>query len=342
MNRIFKTLVLFAAVALCGVGCSKWTEQQAVDFKYTTLEEKNPGLYQEYLKSLCAYRETEHPVMIVRIDNVATTPIGRAEHINSVPDSVDFIVLNSPVVSEVVLAEAKELREKKAQKTLLSIDYATIDKAYQLYVEDFVGEEGQEPMPETDFIDNVVKEFLTVFETTKLDGILASYNGKNPASLTSEESTAVKSLQSAFFAPIVARIASTGKTFFFEGNARNLILDEDVLGLAKYIIVPVESKTNALAIDNVVLNTLAPQVPEDKIVAGVTALDVTDKQATDGLFSGESSAAVGAAYWAVTPAADFSKCGVCVNHAQFDYYHIGADYCEIRKAISVMNPSPIK
>lgn len=348
MNRIFKTLVLFAAVALCGVGCSKWTEQQAVDFKYTTLEEKNPGLYQEYLKSLCAYRETEHPVMIVRIDNVATTPIGRAEHINSVPDSVDFIVLNSPVVSEAVLAEAKELREKKAQKTLLSIDYTAIDKAYKLYVEDLEEqepEEGQdpiEPITEEEFIDNVVKDFLTVFETTKLDGILASYNGKNPASLTSADSTAVKSLQSAFFKPLVDRIASTGKTFFFEGNARNLILDEDVLGLAKYIIVPVESKTNALAIDNVVLNTLAPQVPEDKFVAGVAALDVTDKQATDGLFSGESSAAVGAAYWAVTPAADFSKCGVCVNHAQYDYYHIGADYCEIRKAISVMNPSPIK
>lgn len=342
MNKIIKTISLFAVVALAAVSCNKWTSQEPVGFKYTTLEEKNPALYQQYLESVRAYRASDHKVTIARVDNIATTPVGRADHLNALPDSVDFIVLNSPVVSEAVLAEAKTLLETKVQKTLLSIDYTAIDKAYQLYVEDFEGEEGEEPISEEEFIGDAVKEFLTVFEKTQLEGILASYNGKNPASLTSADSTVVKSLQSAFFAPIVARIASTGKTFFFEGIARNLILDEDVLGLAKYIIVPVESKTSALAIDNAVLNTLAPQVPADKIVAGVTALDVTDKQATDGLFSGESSAAVGAAYWAATPSADYTKCGICVNHAQFDYYHIGADYCEIRKAISVMNPSPIK
>lgn len=348
MNRIIKSTIMFAAVALCAISCTK---QEPVGFKYTTLEEKNPALYQEYLEGLRAYRATDHKVMIARVDNIATTPVGRADHLNSIPDSVDFIVLNSPVVSEAVLSEAATLREVKAQKTLLSIDYTAIDKAYQLYVEDFVApepEEGKEPetpITEEEFIGEAVKGFLEIFERTNLDGFLASYEGKNPASLTTEDSTAVASLQTAFFGPLVSRIGSTGKTFFFEGNARNIIVEKElkVLELAKYIIAPVESKTNALAIDNVVLNMLTSDfVPKDKFVAGVAALDVTDKQATNGLFSGESSAAVGAAYWALTPAAGYSKCGVCVNHAQYDYYHIGADFCEIRKAISVMNPSPVK
>lgn len=341
MNKIFKTISMFAVVALAAVSCNKWTSQEPVGFKYTNLQEKNPALYEQYLEGIRAYRATDHQVMIARVDNIATTPVGRADHLNAIPDSVDYIVLNSLVVSDAVLAEAKTLRETKAQKTLLSIDYATIDKAYQLYVEDFVGEEGQEPMPETDFIDNAIKELLSVFEKTQLDGILASYSGKNPAAMNDDELAKVKDLQNAFFG-FVVRLQSTGKTFFFEGNAKNLVCDPSVLELARYIIVPVESKTSALAIDNAVLNTISVNVPKTKFVAGVAALDVTDKQATDGLFSGESSAAVGAAYWAATPSKEYTKCGVCVNHAQFDYYHIGADYCEIRKAISVMNPSPIK
>lgn len=338
MNRIIKS-TMFAVMALCAISCSDWTEQETVGFEYNNLDKTNPALYQKYLEGIRTYRASNHQVMIARIDNVATVPVGRAEHLNAIPDSVDYIVLNSAVVSDIVLAEAATLRETKAQKTLLSIDFAAIDKAYNLYKEEL--EEGVEPMSEEAYIDAAVQDFLKVYDATKLDGILASYNGKNPASMPEDEYNATVSLQTAFFAPLVAKI-SGDKTFLFAGNARNIITDVDVLGTAKYIIVPVESKTSGLAIDNVVLDMIAPQVPTDKFIAGVAALDITDKQATDGLFSGESSAAVGAAYWASTPSADFTKCGVCVNHAQFDYYHIGADYCEIRKAISVMNPSPIK
>lgn len=338
MNRIFKTSIMFAAVALCAISCSKWTEQEPVDFKHVTIEEKNPDLYKKYQEALRAYRASDHKVMIARVDNIAGIPVGRAEHLNSLPDSVDYIVLNnSAAISEIVLSEAAELRKTKAQNTLMAIDFTSLDKAYALYAE-----ETESPISEEEYISNAVAEFLGTFDSANLDGILASYNGKNPASMQSEETAAVKALQKAFLGPIVEKISATGKTFFFEGNARNIIIEEDVLGLAKFIIVPVESKTTALAIDNVVMNMLATGVPADKFVAGVAALDVTNSQATDGLFSNESSAAVGAAYWAVTSAADFSKCGVCVNHAQYDYYHIGADFREIRKAISVMNPSPVK
>lgn len=338
MNRIFKTFVLFAAVALCGVGCSKWTEQESVDFSYSTLEEKNPGLYQDYLNSIRAYRESDHQVMIVRFDNKASIPVGGAEHITAIPDSVDYIVLNNPAeISESMLAEIETVREKKAQKVLAAISFAAIDKAYQLYAEDVDGD----PMTEEAFIGQAVDEFLNIFAKCNLDGILASYNGKNPLAMKQEEMDAVKSLQEAFFGPIYSRVSSTGKTFFFEGNAKNVLVDEDVLGVAKFIIVPLESETTGRSFDNTILNMLVEGVPTDKFVAGVTALDVTDNQATNGLFSGETSAAVGAARWAVASVEDFAKCGVCVNHAQFDYYHIGNDYCEIRSAISVMNPSPL-
>jgi hypothetical protein len=83
-------------------------------------------------------------------------------------------------------------------------------------------------------------------------------------------------------------------------------------------------------------------VPTDRFVIGVTAFDVTDETATDGLFSGGISAIEGAGRWAVSPASGFSKKGVCVNHAQFDYYNITNVYSEIGKAIATMNPSPVR
>ena len=83
-------------------------------------------------------------------------------------------------------------------------------------------------------------------------------------------------------------------------------------------------------------------VPADKFVLGVTAFDVTDETATAGLFSGNISAIDGAARWAVTPDASFGKKGICVNHAQFDYFNIQNVYSEINTAIATMNPSPLK
>ena len=68
----------------------------------------------------------------------------------------------------------------------------------------------------------------------------------------------------------------------------------------------------------------------------------TDETATAGLFTGESSAIVGAARWAVTPDSRVTKKGICVNHAQFDYYNIQHVYSQIGAAISIMNPSPVK
>jgi hypothetical protein len=87
---------------------------------------------------------------------------------------------------------------------------------------------------------------------------------------------------------------------------------------------------------------LTKGVPADKFIIGVTALDVTDETATAGLFTGESSAIVGAARWAVTPDSRVTKKGICVNHAQFDYYNIQHVYSQIGAAISIMNPSPVK
>ena len=103
-------LAAFAGVCLLALaGCSEWTEPQSVDLNVPTLESQNPELYAQYLQSLKEYRDSEHKVMIAKFDNVPGAPAGRAEHINCLPDSVDYVILNNPDnLSRTILSEMKE------------------------------------------------------------------------------------------------------------------------------------------------------------------------------------------------------------------------------------------
>ena len=133
-NNIFKTLAL-AAAAISFASCSEWTEPESVGFHYTTLEEKNPGLYKAYFQSIRDYRDSEHKVVIAKFDNKATAPAGRAEHITCLPDSVDYIILYNPEVSATIACEMAEVRELKGQKVLYQIEYKAIENEYKAYVE---------------------------------------------------------------------------------------------------------------------------------------------------------------------------------------------------------------
>lgn len=354
MNNILKTIALSAAVLLSAAACSKWTEQEPVDFKYLTIEDKNPELYEAYMQSIRDYHATEHQVLIARFDNKTTAPAGRADHITCLPDSVDYVVLNNyEQMTSNTFLEANEIREKKAVPTLISLDFAALEREYNAYLESLPAatEEGEESTeeetePELDprsqwFADKAVA-FVAAAKEFKMDGILVSYTGKGVLSLKDDEKAAVKATQEAFFAPLVNYVTETEKLFFYEGDPTTLLLEQDILSLAKYIIVPAEDVTTAVGFNFAVRMAMGAGVPADRFVIGVTAFDVTDDTATDGLFSGGISAIEGAAMWAVAPADGYRKAGVCVNHAQFDYYNIQNVYSGINTAIATMNPSPIK
>ena len=360
MNNILKTIALSAAVILGAAACSEWTEQQPVDFNYLTIEDKNPELYAAYMQSIRDYHATEHQVLIARFDNKAGVPAGRADHVTCLPDSVDIVVLNNyELIDENTLKEVKEIREKKAIPTLISLDYAALDKEYKAYLETLAaetpeeveetepaeGEEGTEVDPEAmrnQWFADKAAAFVAKAKQYDMAGIMVSYTGKGLLSLKEAELAATQAFQEAFFAPLLSYVAETGNMFFYEGNPVTLVAPQDVLAQATYIIVPAEDVTTIVGFNFAVSMAMGAGVPSDRFVIGVTAFDVTDETATDGLFSGGISAIEGAARWAVAPASSYSKAGVCVNHAQFDYYNMQNVYREINAAIATMNPSPIK
>ena len=360
MNNILKTIALSAAVILGAAACSEWTEQQPVDFNYLTIEDKNPELYAAYMQSIRDYHATEHQVLIARFDNKAGVPAGRADHVTCLPDSVDIVVLNNyELINENTLKEVKEIREKKAIPTLISLDYAALEKEYKAYLETLEaetpeeveetepaeGEEGTEVDPEAmrnQWFADKAAGFVAKAKEYDMAGIMVSYTGKGLLSLKEAELAATQAFQEAFFAPLLSYVAETGNMFFYEGNPVTLVAPQDVLAQATYIIVPAEDVTTIVGYNFAVSMAMGEGIPSDRFVIGVTAFDVTDETATDGLFSGGISAIEGAARWAVAPASSYSKAGVCVNHAQFDYYNMQNVYREINAAIATMNPSPIK
>ena len=366
MNKILKTIALSAAVILSAAACSEWTEQQPVEFNYLTIDEKNPELYEAYMQSIRDYHATEHQVLIARYDNKSGVPAGRADHITCLPDSVDYVVLNNyNELNDIMYNEAKEIREKKAVSTLLLLDYARLNKEYTAYLESLPVEEPEEapeaaPAEEGDEVVDTPQEEVdpeaarnawfaekaaAIVELAKqyeMDGTMLSYTGKVVLSLKDDEKAAALAFQEAFFAPLTNYIAETGKLFFYEGDPNTLLVDKSMLQTAKYIIVPAEDVTTVVGFNFAVRMAMGNDIPSDRFVIGVTAFDVTDDTATDGLFSGDISAIVGAAMWAVDPADNYAKAGVCVNHAQFDYYNTQKVYSEISAAIDMMNPSPIK
>jgi hypothetical protein len=358
MNNILKTIALSAAVILGAAACSKWTEQEPVDFNYLTLEDKNPELYAAYMQSIRDYHATEHQVLIARFDNKASAPAGRADHITCLPDSVDYVVLNNyEIINENTMKEVAEIREKKAVSTLIALDYALLDKEYKAYLETLPEEtpeetpevaeetEGEtEPAvdPRNQWFADKASAFVAAAKQYGLDGIMVSYTGTGLLSLKEDEKAAVQAFQEAFFAPILSYVAETGKMFFYEGNPTTLIAPQDVLAQATYIVVPAEDVTTIVGFNFAVMMSMGAGIPNDRFVIGVTALNVTDETATDGLFSGDITAIEGAGRWAVTPTSDYTKAGVCVNHAQYDYYNMQNVYSGINAAIATMNPSPIK
>jgi hypothetical protein len=335
--------IAVTAAALAIAGCSKWTEQEPVEVLYPTLKDKNPALYAQYMESIREYHATEHPVLIAKFDNKPTAPAGRADHLICLPDSVDFVILNNPDgLSEAIIAEMKEIKEEKAVPTLMEIRYDAIVKEW----EDILAEETEpSEVDEQDrfiaFAGEKVRASLAVADKYAYDGINVVLDGKNPASLWEEQQALAKARYDAFLKP-VTDWAGDAKVLFFEGNPKYLLTDTDILARAKYIILPCETLQTGRAFDYTVAGVMDRNVPADKFVIGVTALDVTDETAVNGTFTDGASAIVGAARWTVSPAEGFAKKGVCVNHAQFDYYSIRRVYGQIGAAISIMNPSPVK
>lgn len=353
MKNIFKYIVILAAGALAFQACDKWTDAEPVKVVYKDLESKNPELWAKYMESIRQYHATDHQVLIAKFDNKSTTPEGRGEHINCLPDSVDYVILNNAdKLNDVIAAEMQELLTEKNIPTLMNVNFVAMIKEYNNMLADEAESKPEGSEDETlgvdtperfaSWIEARVKAELEIADKYNYGGINVIFGGKNPAAMTDAQKEDAQLRQQSMFSGIDSWIAAHQKAVvFFEGSPRNVLVETAALKSAKFIIVTAEDAGNESSLSYAINQVLGDFVPSDRFVIGVTAVDITDPTNTAGSF-GSKSAIVGAAEWNAQPTAKYGKKGVCVNHAQFDYYDITNVYSQINKAISIMNPSPVK
>ena len=362
-NNIFKTLFL-AAAAISFASCSEWTEPEPVGFHYTTLEEKNPELYKAYFQSVRDYRDSDHKVVIAKFDNKATTPAGRAEHITCLPDSVDYIILYNPEVSAAIADAMREVRELKGQKVLYQIEYKAIENEYKAYAEAWndahqpaEGEDEEVPSDPADtlislnnYVSDAVKARTAYLAEYGYDGVNIVYSSRNPASCTEDALDELKAAQAAFLAPIAEALASCPDALvFFEGTPQYILENVEIVENADYLIIPATGAVNEYELSyELGLANRHGNIPSDRFVVLVTTRSLVDPALTDGTFSGtdrngkEMTAIIGAAEWTAKSTSGVVKAGIAVENAQNDYFNLSEVYYNIREAISIMNPSPIK
>lgn len=365
-NKMMKTVLGAAAVVLMA-SCSDWTETESIDIKYPDLKTDAPELYEQYTQSLREYRAADHKVVIAKFDNKAAAPAGQAEHINAIPDSIDFVILQNPDgLSDAIVCEMAEVRAEKGMKVLYEISYDDIISAYKSYSEQWKAEhpvaepaEGEEETPsdpadtlvaQNTFVKDAVAEQLTFFTKYGYDGLVASFTGQNPLSVADADKPALFESQEAFLGGIREwRKANPDAVFFYEGTPHYLLNnDMSIVEGADYIIIPALSELNVYGFSYLVNQALRfGNIPSDRFVIGVTTVSMTDPGDTRGTFidkddSGNALTAItGAAYWAAQKTSEFTKAGICISNVQNDYYNIQFVYPNVRKAISIMNPSPL-
>lgn len=344
MKKIILNSVLFAAAFLSMVSCAEWTKQEPVEFKYVTIQEKNPELYAAYLASLREYRNSRHPMMIMKVDNPSTRPSTCAERLDCVPDSADIVVLkNYKQIHEQTLAEAAQIRADKGIKTLAAVSYEDIIADYEAWLEENP-EEQDTHEDRVEWVSDHTQAFISIVRKYELDGILAAYAGSNPFPMKSDQKAKYLELQNAFLEPLAVYCEQHPRNIFiFEGTPKYIVDEEyEILDKASCIVIPAYEVTGVPGFSYKVEDNVDAQTPMDKFAVGVSAIDDADELSTAGILSDGSSATVGAAIWVNQSSSKFGKVGVCVDHAQRDYFGIASNYHDTRTAISIMNPSSSK
>lgn len=366
LKNIFLTGII-GVFAVCVPSCSEWTETETVDFRFNTLEEKNPELQDAYFQSIREYRSSNHKILISKFDNKKTTPAGRAEHIICLPDSVDYIILTNPEeISDVIGKEMSEARTLKGQKILYEVSYSAFEAEYKAYLEEWKNSHTQEdeadgqdedpsapaeePMTLSEYITEKIPARLSIFETYGYDGVNIVYSPKNPASVPEDEMEAYITLQESFLGPLANMIESNPDAMFlYEGAPQYMQVHTEIIKKMKYILLSTLTARNGYEISHQMeLVSRLGNIPTDRFIACVTTPSLEDPTLEEGKFSGTDAsgkvltAVVGAADWVMQPVSGYVKAGICVSHAQNDYYNMSKSYSSIRGAISIMNPSPVK
>ena len=353
-NSLFKTLVS-AMILVVATSCSDWTDAESLKIIEPTIEDQNPELYAQYVKSLNEFKASEHPIVITSVNNVGTTPVSRSQHLTDMPDSIDYICLNNITeVSEINVSEIEKVH-RLGTKVLALADFDKIENTWKEILEEAANAqtasdgaenegEAEEPVDNAtrfiEFCKNEVAKQIAASSALGVDGIIANYTGFDLNSLVQESEMAAEiARQAAFFDAIAAwKAENADKTLIFKGSPQNMA-NKNLLTACKYIIINAHNAKNLNEMSYLVLMASAKDVPTDRFVMGVTTPYVIGSGSKNGELGDGSSAIIGAAQWAVSQTPEYIKAGISIDTAEKDYYNALNVYPNVKQAINILSPT---
>ena len=332
-------LAAFAGVCLLALaGCSDWTRPESLDLGIHMDE-----ISGEELAQIRAFKQTEHKLVFLGMDATAETPVGRYQHLNSMPDSADYIFIRNLVggLHRDLVQEIGQVRKQKGTRVLADIDYISIEEEW-LAIQDAAIDAGEPAGTDeeyTSFVTEKVNAQLACLAKYGCDGLMISYNG------SASSSVAVVG-RAAFINAVMAwRASSPDVEMLLRGNLqqviRNTSAGETLYDVAAFlaefrlIVFAVGEYTTENDVNSAVnrLRRSFADFPIDRFIFEATVPDPADPVQI-GMTPQQTASYV------LNLNEDFTKLGLCVENAEDDYFNIGNSYINVRRAITVLNTEP--
>lgn len=330
-------ICLLASVSL--VGCSDWTEVEALNLNQPNIESQNPELYARYLQNLKTYKASNHAYTYVWFDNSEKDPFNRAQHLTAIPDSVDVIALLYPdKLVDRELKEMDQVRATRGTKVVYSLNYDEIKLAFDSRIKAKSVAEGEEDLF-LKYLNDTVSYVLSLADKYKYDGIIAGFKGKSTDHMTEGQIKVYKAYESAFFGAVKEWYEKhSDKMLVFEGMPQYLS-DKDFLKGCKHIIIPCKDVDNNGQLSYRILMAKIEGVPSDRFIVSVQTRSLDPQDSKTGIWSdGQTRSIKAVASWAAA-GANYGVAGIGIANVNNDYFNSGFIFRYTREAISILNPS---
>ena len=296
-------LALALLVAFGASSCSDWTEEQPVKQDIVKPGDQDPEKYAQYLETLRSYKKSDHYLVFARMNNAPEVSVSERDFLRSMPDSLDVVSLRYGDRITDYDVEDIPLVQKKGTRILYGFDPAEREEAdLALYL--------------NSLIDRV--------RTLELNGISVVLS--TPLS-AQDEQTLVN---------VLSAVAGPGKSLLlvFEGNPE--VISETNRSMFDYFVLQTSAMPNVLEVKNSILyGNGVCGIALDKIILSATP---------DGnIFDSNNK------LQKAIP--EMARCVVALGPVGgLDVYDIHVDYAlnaehkymQVRSAIDLLNPSPIK
>lgn len=318
------------------------TDVEPVDINQPGIEHQNPELYQRYLASIRAYKASNHKMMMVWFDNSQAVPFTQAQHINAIPDSVDYVVLTQPsMMTKLLLQETDEVRNQKGMKVVFQISCDDIKAAYEAQKKAFIAKNenaGKKFRDFNGFLVDSVNTQLHLVDKYNYDGVIMGFNAKLTSYLNDQEKAEAIALENVFLGISKDwKARHPNKELIMMGRPQH-VADKSLLEQARYLIIPSQDEKSVSGVDYLIRKAAVEGVPTDKfiIMANNKSIDQTDTKTG---YWGKTLAMHGIAKFVAADHIGYTCAGMGLLNANVDYYNASFTYPNLRKVISTINPT---